>query len=188
MPIDADFVAREPETEELVFVGGPADGKRLRVRVRDHLYNYMSTEPHPEHGLPMPRIDVYKRMQMSVAIDIGEWVSETLMRHDGLDELGALRRLLLGYQRKPRQASTRPTASQMTDRMRRSQRPHPHTEDGMSLNIDGDFYSTTFRWVSQEAARAQYPPAEDYLVSDLQETQEANDRAEAAGLSMEGQS
>lgn len=178
--------------EELVFVGGPADGKRLLVRAGDHLYNYMSTEPHPEHGLPMPRIDVYKRMQMSVAIDIGEWISETVMRHDGLDELGALRRLLLGYQRKPRQTRSTPTRAQTANRAREfgamfgmgerrqdemSQRPHPHTSVEAGTGITYETLVSSFRQLE-----------EDYLVGELQDTLESHERAEAAGLNMEDQS
>lgn len=170
MPIDTNY-------EELVFVGGPADGKRLLVRDGDQIYNYYSTEPHPAHGLPAPRMDMYKRVTL-VIVDGRNIPSRVeFMRDASLDDLGAMRRLLLGYQRKPRQTSTRSTASQMADRMRRSQRPHPHTSVEAGTGITHEMLVSSLRRLE-----------EDYLRSPLEETQEANERAEAADLNTEGQS
>lgn len=193
MPSEAEMRMQDGEPsamEELVFVGGPVDGKRLRVRAGDQTYNYLWFGPLPS-GTMAPRIDTYHRMQMSVAVDIGEWISETIMRHDALDEFGALRRLLLGYQRKPR--ATRPPTgnARVTDRraqfgamfgmgQRRqeemSQRPHPHTSSEAGIGITYDMFVSSLQQLQ-----------EDYLRGPLEETAEANERAEAAGLNMEGQ-
>lgn len=186
-----DGIDRYPQ-EELVFVGGPADGKRLLVRDGDQIYNCLSTELHPEHGLPGPTVHLYKRVTL-VIVDGRNIPSRVeFMRDASLDDLGALRRLLLGYQRKPR-ASRPPTGNvQVTDRraqfgamfgmgQRRqeemTQRPHPHTSVEAGTGITYEMLVSSLRELE-----------EDYLCSPLEETQEANERAEAAGLNMEGQS
>ena len=193
MPIDTDSVAREDGPfEELVFVGGPADGKRLLVRVGDPVYNYYSTELGIEHGLPGPRVDLYKRTSFVIFDSRNISHNVDFMRDASLDDFGVMRRLLLGYQRKPR-ATRPPTGNvQVTDRraqfgamfgmgQRRqeemSQRPHPHTSVEVGTGI-------TYQMLVSSLRRLE----EDYLRSPWEETSETNECAEAAGLNMEDQS